>query len=326
MNWKEEFKKLYFSPDVEDIPKAMELKRINMPSKLYRYRPLNNIGHFEDEVTNAHVYMVNPKAFNDPFDSSSVLKIEDIKRSENVKNRYKDIFKRFADRKVVRSVFNNKDWFENLSSYCAYVAFMDKSMVQSDDEFEYTAKRFLCNELEKLNEYINKLTSSLAKVVCFTESNTNLPMWNHYANKHSGVCLEFDFPKISNAYFIERMLPVYYVKELPNGVNLPIDNNINLVTSSDYLLLHKLDDWQYEKEWRLIYDAGFWYKSLEAIPNKFYDEGKIVDFIRPSKIYLGYKVSEENEQFVREIGERCNIPVVKMQCTNYGLKAEEESD
>ena len=117
---------------------------------------------------------------------------------------------------------------------------------------------------------------------------------------------------------------MYYVKELPNGVNLPIDNNINLVTSSDYLLLHKLDDWQYEKEWRLIYDAGFWYKSLEAIPNKFYDEGKIVDFIRPSKIYLGYKVSEENEQFVREIGERCNIPVVKMQCTNYGLKAEDE--
>ena len=127
-------------------------------------------------------------------------------------------------------------------------------------------------------------------------------------------------------YTINRFLPVFYVKELPNVVSAFLENNISGFTLCDYVFMHKLSDWKYEKEWRLVYNASFWYDSLRTIPKEFYEEGKVIDFIRPSKIYLGYKVSEENEQFVREIGERCNIPVVKMQCTNYGLKAEDESD
>lgn len=326
MDWKKEFKNFYFSPNVEDIPKAMELKRVNMPSKLYRYRPLNNVERFKDEVIDAHIYMASPKAFNDPFDSSSILKIEELKHSEQIKDRFEKLFRPFADRRIVREIFKHKDWFERLGAYCSYWDMQRTGCKYTDAKFEDISKQYLCNEFEKMNEYINMLTCSLSKVACFTESNTNLPMWTHYAKEHSGVCLEYDFPKIGNAYFINRMFPVFYVKELPNGIKLPIEGHINREVSSDYLLLHKLDDWNYEKEWRLVYNASFWYDSLRTIPKEFYEEGKVIDFIRPSKIYLGYKVSEENEQFVREIGERCNIPVVKMQCTNYGLKTEDESD
>ena len=324
MDWKEDFKKEYFSVDSRNIDKAMLTKRLNMPSKLYRYRPLENEKRFIDEVENAHIYMANPKTFNDPFDSSSVLRIEELRHSEMVKNKFREIFKRFADRRVVRDVFNHKDWFERLGAYCSYCAMQENGLKYTDDEFENIAKQYLRREFEKLNEYINELTGSLSRVVCFTESNTNLPMWTHYAVKHSGVCLEYDIPKIGNAYFIDRMFPVFYVKELPNGIKLPVEENINREASSDYLLLHKLDDWSYEKEWRLVYNANFWYDSLDEIPESFYNEGKIIDFIRPSKIYLGYKVTEDKEAFVREFGQKQGIPVVKMQCTNYGLKPENE--
>ena len=116
MDWKEEFKNFYFSPNVEDIPKAMELKRVNMPSKLYRYRPLNNVERFKDEVIDAHIYMASPKAFNDPFDSSSILKIEELKHSEKIKDRFEKLFRPFADRRIVREIFKHKYCFETSSN------------------------------------------------------------------------------------------------------------------------------------------------------------------------------------------------------------------
>lgn len=324
MDWKEEFKKEYFAVDSRDVDKAMLTKRLNMPSKLYRYRPLENENRFIDEVVNAHIYMANPKKFNDPFDSSSILRVEELRHSEIIKNKFRESFKRFADRRVVRDVFRHKDWIERLGAYFSYCAMKENGVNCTDAELENDAKQYLRKEFEKLNEYINELTGSLSKIACFTESNTNLPMWTHYAKEHGGVCLEYNFPKIGNAYFINRMFPVFYVRELPNGIKLPAEGHFNREVSSDYLLLHKLIDWSYEKEWRLVYNASFWYDSLDEIPKSFCDEGKIIDFIRPSKIYLGYQVAEDKEEFVREIGQKQGIPVIKMQCTNYGLRTEDE--
>lgn len=325
MSWKEEFKKEYFSADFRDIDKAMLTKKINMPSKLYRYRSLNNEQRFIDEVLERRIFMSNPKEFNDPFDSSSILKVEDISKSEKLKNIFEEWVSRFSDRSIVRSIFKHKNWFERLNGFTANLIEYENEFTGSCvEEKERWVKQYYYGEFERLNEHINRLSTSFSKVACFTESNTNLPMWAHYTNGHKGVCLEYDFPKILKSTFVDRMFPVFYVNELPNGISLVLDSGINRVSSSDYLLLHKLNDWNYEKEWRLVLDASFWYTNLKNIPKEFYEEGKIIDFIRPSKIYLGYKVAEDKEEFVREIGKRCGIPVVKMQCTNYGLKPEDE--
>lgn len=325
MGWKEEFKSKYFSANPQDIKKAMFIKKVNMPSKLYRYRSLSEEEYFMDEVENAHIYVGNPKNFNDPFDSSSLLKIEDIGRSERLKKIFMDWVRTFSDRREVRKIFNHRNWFERLKNFTANLLVHKDELTGNDsDEIKLMANQYYYEEFEKMNEHINRLTTSFSKVACFTESNTNLPMWTHYANGHKGVCLEYDFPKITKSYMIDKLFPVFYVKELPNGISLMLDSDINRVTSSDYLLLHKLDDWSYEKEWRLVLDASFWYSGFNNIPKEFYEEGKIIDFIRPSKIYLGYKVTDDKEAFVREIGRKQGIPVVKMQCTNYGLKPEDE--
>ncbi|MBQ8417056.1 MAG: DUF2971 domain-containing protein [Phascolarctobacterium sp.] len=325
MDWKEEFKILYFSPNVADIPKALELKRVNMPSKLYRYRPLNNLEYFEDEVVNAHVYLANPKMFNDPFDSSSVLQPENIKTSEELKNRFKESFKNFADRKDIRYIFNSKHWFERMCGYYANVIAKENSRkTKHVDELKDVLAKALYKEVEKWNEFINSMSTSFSKVTCFTENNINLPMWNHYANAHKGICLEYDMSNSVSEHQIKRMFPVFYVNELPDGIRLVFDGKINRFNSSDYLLLHKLIDWSYEKEWRLVYDASFWYDRLVDIPESFYDEGRVIDFIKPSKIYLGYQITDYKEAFVREVCKKHNIYVVKMKCTNYGLRPEDE--
>ena len=325
LDWKEEFKENYFSLDNMDLTKAISIKKENIPSKLYRYRPLENEIYFIDEVVNAHIYISSPKNFNDPFDSSSVLKAESIKTSEELKNRFKESFRNFADRKDIRHIFNSKHWFERMCSYYANVIDKEGNRKKNyTDELKDVIAKTLYREIEKLNEFINNMSTSFSKVTCFTENNTNLPMWNHYANAHKGICLEYDMSNNVSEYITKRLFPVFYVNELPDGIRLVFDGKINRFNSSDYLLLHKLIDWSYEKEWRLVYDASFWYGRLEDIPESFYSEGRVVDFIRPSKIYLGYKVEAGKEKFVREIGGKYNIPVVKMKCTNYGLKAEDK--
>ena len=89
---------------LEDLDVSEEIKDITLSEEKY----------FRDEVENAHIYMVNPKNFNDPFDSSSVLKIEDIGRSERLKKIFMDWVRTFSDRREVRNIFNHRNWFERL--------------------------------------------------------------------------------------------------------------------------------------------------------------------------------------------------------------------
>jgi len=92
----------------------------------------------------------------------------------------------------------------------------------------------------------------------------------------------------------------------------------------EHFLIHKLDDWRYEQEWRLIFDAGSWYYSLNQVPEDYWNNGKQIVFIKPLRIFLGVHVGEENEKEIREWGKQLEFLVLKMQCTEYGLRAEEE--
>ena len=87
----------------------------------------------------------------------------------------------------------------------------------------------------------------------------------------------------------------------------------------DYLAIHKLKDWRYENEWRLIYDAGSWYFGPEDIPQDFWIHGKSISFIRPARIIMGMKISEAHEIKIREYAELAGIPAVKAIQTEYGL-------
>ena len=69
-------------------------------------------------------------------------------------------------------------------------------------------------------------------------------MWSHYAENHTGVCLEFatlDDP-------LYRAVAVHSTHQRP--VYRPLDPNRNEL--AERVLLHKADMWSYEKEWRYV--------------------------------------------------------------------------
>ena len=75
-DWKTEFLELYMSGDVEKFGQAIELKRRNIPKKLYRYRTISddNITSYRfGEIVRGELYMSHPSELNDPLEASSNL-------------------------------------------------------------------------------------------------------------------------------------------------------------------------------------------------------------------------------------------------------------
>ncbi len=100
---------------------------------------------------------------------------------------------------------------------------------------------------------IDDLQSKI-RVSCFTEDGNNPLMWSHYADNHTGVCLKFDLSKDSNLQ--NALQPVSYTSKL-----------IDAETREDLqnCLLTKLNNWEIEKEWRIISDKEKFRFKHEAV-------------------------------------------------------------
>lgn len=313
MDWKTEFLELYISKQNGDFSKALDLKREHIPEKLYRYRDLERMSHIREEVCGGKIWLAHPAAVNDPFDACSLLRSKNPAEYMTDKAKFMSQFEGKLSAKEFHEIFHNDDWYDRLMSLCARESVSEDELGHIKDALTYAVMK----ELEEFNTLIRKT----ARFACFTERPDNLPMWNHYTQGHKGICLEYQTQDIHNPYTVNRLFPVFYTEKLPDGTSLMIDGKLPPYPFVDYFLMHKQTDWSYEKEWRLIYDVGAWYRSPEDVPDDFWDNGKHIQFICPSRIYLGAKIDAQNEAKVHEWGQQLGIPVQKMKCTEYGLEA-----
>jgi hypothetical protein len=81
------------------------------------------------------------------------------------------------------------------------------------------------------------------RVYCLATEPANTLMWSHYAEKHTGICLEY---RCDDGVF-STALKVVYCETYPR-LDLADDNPDTLLLP----LLTKAEDWSYEDEYRLI--------------------------------------------------------------------------
>lgn len=317
--WKTEFLDLYMSGDVVKFRQALDLKRLHMPKRLYRYRTLrdDNISKYRfGEIVRGELYMSHPEELNDPFEATSNL--AESKPSAYMRDK-EDFTKLFRDKmsdEDYESVFGRDDWYENLLTYVA-----EKSVPQEKVEATKIAlSRTIMKEFEEINSNVSNMARKMVRLACFTTTPDNLPMWHHYTDGHTGICLEYNTEDITNIYQINKLFPVYYVDKIPDMTNRLLHNRKSEFGFMEYLSMHKLKDWRYENEWRLIYDVGSWYFGPEDVPKDFWTHGKSIQFIRPAKIVMGMRISEKHEKKICEYAELAGIPVIKAIQTEYGLK------
>lgn len=315
MLWKTDFLDLLMSDSVQKYSEALELKRKNIPTQLYRYRSLNNMQYVLDEIITGKIYLAHPKELNDPFDSCSILKSNSPSYYFNNKDIFKKSISGHVDEESLSQVFDREDWYDGWMKLVA----KESATSLGQEHVMQALNDTVMKEIQKLNEVFNNMNHNMSRLACFTTKSDNLPMWNHYTQNHKGICLEYETKNITDIYILNRLFPVYYSDVLPDIVERLFEKRKAEFSVMDYFLIHKLKDWAYESEWRLIYNAGSLSFSLKDVPEKFWDTGKVVSFIRPSKAILGVNIDETSEALIKDSCKKYNIAIVKMECTEYGL-------
>lgn len=319
MDWKEEFLKLFISEDVNDYGRALDLKRKNIPEKLYRYRPLKkeDVKFRFGEIVRGELFLSHSKDLNDPFEVCSVL--QSLSPAAYLdKKIYMKSFKELMEPHDYERIFGKEAYWEDFIDYVARKTMPEERAVETKAALE----KVFMGGIEDITRYINEQSRKMVRFASFSETFNNLPMWHHYADGHTGICLEYTTNEISEIYHLNMMFPVYYVEKLPDIACDMFRKKHPKFGLFKFQAMHKLQNWNYEKEWRLIHDAGSWYTSLEKVPKNFWTSGKPIQFIRPSKVILGKDITAENECEMRKAADLVNIPVVKAEITPYGLKVD----
>ena len=181
-----------------------------------------------------------------------------------------------------------------------------------------TGRTFL--EEEKLTEFQIALEQASIKanrhindnfaITCFSKKSDEILMWSHYANKHTGFCVEYDFSKCTNWTALTTLFPVIYSKNRPhfpmsifeqsnNFKDITVKEGNDSIISLIRLLLIKSDIWRYEEEWRII-----------GLQNQLIDK-HLLELDIVTKIYLGANISEKNEKEIVDIAKSKGIPVYR---------------
>ena len=164
--------------------------------------------------------------------------------------------------------------------------------------------------LEQASIEANRHINDNFAITCFSKKSDEILMWSHYANKHTGFCVEYDFSKCTNWAALITLFPVIYSKNRPhfpmsifeqsnNFKDITIKEGNDSIISLIRLLLIKSDIWSYEEEWRII-----------GLQNQLIDK-HLLELDIVTKIYLGANISDKNEKEIVDIAKSKGIPVYR---------------
>ena len=168
-----------------------------------------------------------------------------------------------------------------------------------------------------LNDGISQVRRELGKSIgieCFAQNPTDILMWSHYANKHTGICVEYDFSKLFSTLSDAFIFPVYYTNQRPLiDIEKMYDISTKSINTSNYSewmpdiiksFIVKSEEWKKEKEWRII--------SLKIKD----DDNRKVKLPILSKIITGINISYENYEIVDNLAKAKGVPIHRTRLKN----------
>ncbi|MCX5909140.1 MAG: DUF2971 domain-containing protein [Deltaproteobacteria bacterium] len=246
---------------------------------IYKYVSIKRI----DILVNEHIRFTQPPSFNDPFDTYPYFKA--VARNEQVNNYFNsnEWWNDQANEKIL-----NDSWTEQQNKFKMNIPFeyVKHQLKETMVHFQPFIKDLLIESAsmkkqpfrEAILENILRAINNTIGIFCLTENPNNLLMWAHYADSYKGLCIEFDE---KNKFFDQRnkdnefrnhLRKVTYSQNRPEVILFNAGaKNIDLDSWMKQIFWTKCQDWEYEKEWRII-------KTL--------DECKTIKEINGEKIYL----------------------------------------
>ena len=259
-----------------------------VPKTLYRYTKISQ--YLIDNLKNNTLTATSPTEFNDLYDSTMHFDTVSLD-----KKRFKELnegSKRLGFEKVI-----NKE-----------------------------TEEILLKQAKEIDEYSLTYLTKNFRIVCLSSDSDDIKMWSHYSDSNNGVCIAYDFSKSENnldRYFY----PVLYMKKPIDVTELcEIDNQI--MQAALVSVISKFEDWENEKEWRLIFylgDDGNRRLEISTAPkpefillgNRFMDNIEKTRFSNRSEFLL-------IEKFINYISEaEIDLKIVKPQIRSFQLDCED---
>lgn len=317
LDWKREFLSLYTSYDLERSREAFELKREHIPAKLFRYRDLcsDNIEYRKREIA-GELFLSHPQKLNDPFECWSFLHSKTPIDYVN-KFTYVDYYLKTGKTGEAHAILQSDNWYETLLE----LQTSGENSPEKKDGMKKAIENSIMIAMEDINKEVRNRIIEMVRLACFSTTATNLPMWYHYTDKRKGICLEYSPSDIEDQYQLNSLFPVHYVDRLPDMTHMLAHKEKASLSMPTFLSFHKLKDWEYEHEWRIIYDVGYWIRKGIPLPDNF-QNGVAINFIKPSKVILGTDIETQMEHEITTCAAERGIPVVKSRFTEYGLAVE----
>ena len=321
--WQDTFASVLLS----DEQKALDIKRENIPTTLYRYRSVKtgvSFARLVKTLCSGQLYCVTRDMLNDPFELRSTLSSRKASAYfGNDKTKQSAIFdhlKNHFDVEEFSKAMSGDDWFDKLMRLV-----FENSPSTDGLSMEFVETSLNSVIMKQIEDVVAGYESifNVNRIASFSETCKNLPMWHHYTDEHQGVCLMYDTSELS-VFDLNHLFPVIYAQELPDVVKFAfevLDSKTPPPTGlATFYCIHKLIDWSYEKEWRYVYQPRLRYGRHEDIPPDYWGNGVEIDFIKPLKIILGAKMEQDVKSELCNIAFTQGIAITQMKVTPYGLE------
>lgn len=310
--WIEEYIKLMFLEKDEDIniEAANKIMADHTPKRLFKYQRV--APHTLENLNKDSLSLSEATQFNDPFECFNIAQADDELLSQvriTFMKTYKNIY----------GIFTNEEFekLDNLTNEDFFKEIMNKS-----DEInkiketypEFDLEKFILFYSKKLAETQNMKASNFFQentyICSLSEVNDSILMWGHYTENFTGFCVEYDFTEVLYKSIWCMLKPVIYQNQIPDfSKYYKFDAKKSNKLISIYSAMIKSEEWSYEKEWRLILPLG-----------KQKDLWFLTKAPKPKKIYLGVKMSHEDESKIIEIAKAKKIKVYKMNYPKNNFK------
>ena len=192
-----------------------------------------------------------------------------------------------VNKDTLRSILNNTLWCSNTKNF--------------NDPVDPYIRNF---RKEQQNKFYDYLLDKI-KISCLTTHNDNTLMWSHYAEKHQGICIEYDINKIFNekndkilikkiSYNKKMISYDTFMNKERKSINIVLIDNKTIDNITDLFTI-KSKEWEYEDEYRIL----------------FYDEknkntnGTLINLPIKS-ICFGVQTSKEDKELVYNVVEYIN--------------------
>jgi len=294
------------------------------PASLFKYRPFDE--HTFDMLENKYLFLCVAEKLDDPTECMTSLNMQNLYDLE------RDGLKRQCVFQIMEFVrpYTSEENFEQIQMLISQVlnrngTVRPNHLLDIQPEIDELVPgvntapivNYLVNIPEKLDEpgisdqiktlILGAYEARQKMGICsLCEDSNNEYMWENYAAKNSGYCIEYDFSDFETS---SQLFPVIYQDERETNIVMSIvanfigqmifgmSNHQIQPDTSQYLRLFitKYKEWEYQNEWRLLGDA-----------NTRFPAPKI------KRIILGTQASKENKGAIFRYCAENNIPIEEM--------------